>query len=136
MKPCVSFKTSNNVIWYIRSRITCQSKNIYFLKCTTCNYSTTYIGKSVDLRSRMNNHITSCSLGGSTDKFDNHVFCCMQNQKQEPFSQILMLMKLDDEQNLLFQQKLLQSRGCDALNLLKLYDAPIIKKYAISITLL
>ena len=102
MKPCVSFKTSNNVIWYIRSRITCQSKNIYFLKCTTCNYSTTYIGKSVDLRSRMNNHITSCRLGGSTDKFDNHVFCCMQNQKQEPFSQILMLMKLDDEQNLLF----------------------------------
>ena len=100
IKQCASCKTSDNVIWYIRSYITCQSKNvIYFLKCTSCNYSTTYIGKTVDLRSRMNNHITSCRLGGSTDKFDNHVFYCMQNQKQEPFFGILTFMKLADEQN-------------------------------------
>ena len=49
----------------------CQNKNvIYFLKCSSGNYSTTYIGKTVDLRSRMNNHITSCRLGGLTEKFD------------------------------------------------------------------
>ena len=80
IKLCTSFKTSNNVIWCIRGHISCQSKNvIYFLKCSSCNYSTTYIGKAVDLRSRMNNHITSCRFGGSTDKFDNYVFYYMQN---------------------------------------------------------
>ena len=48
IKPCASFATSNNVIWYITSHITCQSKNvIYFLRCTSCDYITTYIGKTV-----------------------------------------------------------------------------------------
>ena len=64
----------------------------------------------------MNNHITSCRLGGSTDKFDSHVFYCMQNQIKEPFFQILTFMKLADEQNLLFYEKLLQNRGYDTLN--------------------
>ena len=51
IKPCANFKTSNNVIWYIRSHITCQSKNvIFFLKCTSCNYNITYSDKTVDLR--------------------------------------------------------------------------------------
>ena len=57
IKSCTSFKTSNNVIWYIRSHITCQSKNvIYFLKCISSNYNTTYIGKTVDLHTCMNKH--------------------------------------------------------------------------------
>ena len=48
IKPFASFKTSNIVIWYIRSHITCQSKNvIYLLRCTSCNYTTTSIGKAV-----------------------------------------------------------------------------------------
>ena len=38
------------------------------------------------------------------DKFDNHVFYCMQNQKQEPFFQIRTFMKLTDKQNLLFYE--------------------------------
>ena len=117
IKPCASFKASNNFSWYGRIHTTYQSKNvIYFLKRSSCNYSTIYIGKTVDLRSRMTSHITSCRLGGSTDKFDNHVFCCMQNQKQEPFFQILTFIKLADEQNLLFYEKLLQNRGYDTLN--------------------
>ena len=37
----------------------------------------------------------------------------MQNQKQEPFFQILMFMELADEQNLLFYEKLIQNRGPD-----------------------
>ena len=97
IKLCSSFKTSSNAIWYIRIHITCQSKNvIYFLKCISTNYSTTYIG-------------------GSTEKFDNHVFYCMQNQKQEPLFQILT-MKLADEQNLLVYEKLLQNRDYNTLN--------------------
>ena len=47
IKPCDSFKLSSNIIWYIRSHITYQSKNFtYSLKCTRCNCSTTYIGKT------------------------------------------------------------------------------------------
>ena len=108
----------SNIIWYIRIQITRQSKNvIYFLKCTSSNYSTTYIDKTIHLRSRMNNHITSCRLGGSTDKFDNHVFYCMQNQKQqEPLFKIVTFMKLADKRNLLFYEKLLQNGGYDSLN--------------------
>ena len=86
IKPCTSFKTANNVIWYTRSQITCQSKNvIYFLKFSSCNRGTTYIGKILDLHSRMNNHITISRVGGSTDKFDNHTFFCMRNQRNESF---------------------------------------------------
>ena len=118
IKPCPNLKTSNNFIWYIRIQITRQSKNvIYFLKCTSSNYSTTYIAKTIDLRSRMNNHITSCRVGGSTDKFDNHVFYCMQNQKQqEPLFKIVTFMKLADKRNSLFYEKLLQNRGYNSLN--------------------
>ena len=64
----------------------------------------------------MNNHITSCRLGGSTDKFDDLVFYGMQNQKQELFFQILAFMKLAKKQNLLFYEKLFQSRRYDVLN--------------------
>ena len=36
IKPCASCKTSKNVIWYIRSHIACQSKNVFCsLKCST-----------------------------------------------------------------------------------------------------
>ena len=112
IKPCARCKTSNNVILYIRSHTTYQSKNvIYFLKSTSCNYSTTCISKAVDLRSRMKNHIPSCRLGVSTEKCDNHVFYCMQNQKQKPLSEIPTFMILAGKQNLLFYEKLLQRRG-------------------------
>ena len=75
-----------NVIWYIRRHITCQSKNvIYFLKCPSCKYGTTHIDKTVNLRSLINNHITSFRLGGFTDKSDNHKFYFMETKIQEPF---------------------------------------------------
>ena len=61
----------------------------------------------------MNNRITSRRRRSFTDKFDNHGFYCMQNQKQEPLLQILTFMKLADEQNLLFYEEQLQNRGFD-----------------------
>ena len=86
IKLCTSFKIPNDALGSITCHITCQSKTvIYFLKCTFYSHGTTYIGKSVYLRSRKNNHITSRRLGGSTGKFDNHVFYCMQNQKKNCF---------------------------------------------------
>ena len=60
--------------------------------------------------------MTSCRLGSSTDKFDNHVFLCIQNQKQEPFFRIITSMKLADELNLLFYENSPINRGYDTLN--------------------
>ena len=42
----------------------------------TCNGNTTFPGKTVNFRYRMNNQITACRKGTSIDKFDNHVFKC------------------------------------------------------------
>ena len=91
----------------IRSHRKCQNNSvIYFLKCSSYNYSVTYIGKRFDLRSGMNNHVTCCRLGGSKEKLDNHVFYCMQIQKKEPFFQIVTFMKLADKLKLLFYKNL------------------------------
>ena len=58
IKPCTNIKTSNNVIWYI-ILVYWQSENvIHFRKRTSCNYTTTYLGKTVSFRSCMNNYIT------------------------------------------------------------------------------
>ena len=79
IKPWVSFKISDDIIWYIRSHITCQSKNvIYFLKWT-------YIGKTVDLLSRMNNRITSRRLRSFTDKFDTMFFVVCRTRNRNGF---------------------------------------------------
>ena len=117
IKLCTNLNTSSNITWYIRSHITCQSKRvIYFLKYSSFDYNTVYIDKTVDLRSLMNNHITSYRLGGSMGKFENHVFYWMQNQKREQFFEVLTFMKLAEEQNLLFYEKLLQNTVYDTLD--------------------
>ena len=117
IKLCTNLNTSSNITCYIRSHITCQSKRvIYFLEYSNFDYNTVYIDKTVDLRSRMNDHITSYRLGGWMDKFENHVFYWMQNQKQEQFFEILTFMKLAEEQNLLFYEKLIQNTVYDTLD--------------------
>ena len=71
-----SFITSNGYEWIIKCNINCKSKNVlYYLKCNGCNEET-YTGKTNDFRLRMNNHISGCRLGTSSDKFDNHVYEC------------------------------------------------------------
>ena len=77
IKQCTSFETPNNALGSSTSHITCQSKTVIcFLKSTCC---------PVDMRSGMNNQITSCRFGGSTDKFDNHVLYYIRNQKRTFF---------------------------------------------------
>ena len=61
----------------MRSHINCRRINVLdFLSCNSCNDNTTYTGKTVNVRHRMNNHITACHYGTSTSKLDNHVFKC------------------------------------------------------------
>ena len=72
-----SFITSNGLDWKIRCHINCKSINVlYFLLCNSCNGNTTCTAKTVNFRDRINNHITTCCYGTSTDKFDNHFFKC------------------------------------------------------------
>ena len=91
IQGCKSFTTSNGFEWNILCLINCKSKNVlYYLKCCSCNGNTSSTSTSTstnDLRLRVNNHISSCRLGISTDKFDNHVFNCRakNNYTLEPY---------------------------------------------------
>ena len=76
-----SFETSNDVEWQIKCHIDWNSKNVlYFLKCTACK-STTYTGKTNNLRLRMNWLKSSATLGNSTDVIDKHVHKCSNRLK-------------------------------------------------------
>ena len=83
--------TLNGFEWNIQHHINCSSKNVlYFLRCIPCNFKVTYTGKTNNFRSKMNNHISACRHGNSTDRFDNHVFECkrLTNYGNEPYFQI------------------------------------------------
>ena len=75
IQECSSFAKSNGYNGKIRCHINCDSINVlYFLSCNSCDSNTTYTVKTVHFRQRINNHITACRYGTSTDKFDNNVF--------------------------------------------------------------
>ena len=119
IQECTSFLTANNVEWHIKSNITCQSKNvIYFLKCICCNLSTSYIGKTKCFRARMNNHISECRSGNTSDIFDRHVFKCKEinDINQEPYFQIFAFMTVSRENLLIPYESYLQSKKFDTLN--------------------
>ena len=109
------FTTSNNEEWIIKSKVTCRTTNvIYFLKCINC--PTTYIGKTNNFRKRMNNHISDCYHGDSSDKFDNHVFNCLGANKKEPYFKIRIMMSLNNSNKLLEYEHYLHTKGYDTMN--------------------
>ena len=110
---------SNDVIWYIRSHITCQSKNaIYIQKCTSCNYCTTYIGKNVDLHSRMNNHIPFCRLGGFHEQIWQPGILLYSESETRIFFSDTNVYKTSGrtESTISWNFKVLPNRGYDTLN--------------------
>ena len=118
IQECNSFITSNGYNWLIKSHINCQSKNVlYFLKCIACEERTTYTGKTNDFQLRMNNHISSCRLGTSTNIFDNHVFNCRKyNQPSGPYFKIYAFMEIKNENLLLTYESYLHKKGFDTMN--------------------
>ena len=119
IQECQTFTTSNNIEWEVKSRITCGSKNIiYFLKCISCEFKVTYTGKTNDLRSPMNNHISACRLGNSSDKFDNHVYDCYirNNNANEPYFQMFAFVQLREEKSLLTYEAHFHAKGFDTMN--------------------
>ena len=84
-----------------------------------CNFVATYTGKTVNLRLRSNNHISSCRLGNNDDIFDLHVFNCMKEHSSipiEPYFHIYAFMSLGKEELLLPYEKLIHKKGFDTFN--------------------
>ena len=114
-----SFITSNGTVWNIRCHVTCHSLYvIYYLKCIHCNFNTSYTGKTNNCRLRMNNHISGCRTGNTSDLFDLHVFECKQKRKhpQEPFFKINIFMEVSDIRLLIPYEFHLHKMKYDTMN--------------------
>ena len=122
IQECSSFKTSNGHNWKIRWHINCNchSTNIlYFLSCYTCNGNTTYTGKTVNFRHRMNNHTTAYRYRTSTDKIENDVFKFSNKDKyvaKEPYFKVYPFMTGNNENKSLCHESYLHKMGFDKMN--------------------
>ena len=115
MIECKSFKVADNETWEVPTHITCQStKVLYFQICTGCDHESN-VGKTNNLRYRINNHISSCRLGTSTDKFDNHVYHCKRDNN-EPYFKLMVLMEVNEIEKLLIYEDYFHKRGFDTIN--------------------
>ena len=69
---------------------------------------------------RMNNPITACHYGTSTDKFDNHVFKCSKKKKHVAkelyFKVYAFLTVSNNEYKLLCYESYLHKMGFDTMN--------------------
>ena len=63
----------------------------------------------------MNNYLSACRLGTSTDKFDNHVYNC-KNNDSEPYFRLTILMEVNDVNKLLTYEKSFHPKGYDTIN--------------------
>ena len=127
LQECDSFETANGVIWEIRCQINCNSKNVvYYLLCNFCLHESN-IGKTDDLRLRVNNHISCCRHGTGTDLFDLHVHECAkkhsvtttnENQKSlsEPYFKLYVFMAISNYAALRNHERRLHLLGYDTIN--------------------
>ena len=119
LQKCSSFMTSNGSVWDVKCFANCQSKNVlYFLVCDFCN-STSYTGKTDDMRNRTNGHISKCRKGVSSNKFDVHVHNCAKAKKtvmREPFFKAYIFMVVNDYNKLLNLERKLHLAGHDTMN--------------------
>ena len=84
-----------------------------------CNGEVSKTGKTeTTLRARMNNHISECRTGRSTDEFDLHVHTCgiKNNCLAPPYFQIRAFMKLSRPDKLLTYEKMLHHRKYATIN--------------------
>ena len=67
----------------------------------------------------MNNHITPCRYGISTDKFDNHAFKRSNKNlyvAKEPYFKVYTFMTVKNENKLLCYEFYLHKKGFDTMN--------------------
>ena len=118
LQQCTSFTTANKKLWTIKCEISCKSSNvIYYLVCFCCTLET-YIGKTINLRPRINQHITECRHGNGMNKFDKHVYNCRlkNNVNKEPYFGLYALMTLQNECSLLPYESYFHNLGYDTMN--------------------
>ena len=120
IEECSSFITSNGYNWKIRCHINCHSINVlYFLSCNSFSGNTIYTDKTVNFRHRMNNCITVCRYGTSTNKFDNHVLKCSNKNyhvAKETYFKVYAFMSVNSENNLLCYESYLHEMTFDTVN--------------------
>ena len=84
-----------------------------------CNGAVTKSGKTeTKLRARMNNHISDCKTGRTTDIFDLHVHDCgiRNNCLNPPYFRIRAFMKLSSPEKLLTYEKVIHERKYATIN--------------------
>ena len=117
IQQCTSFLTSNNTRWHIKSHINCNSKNVlYYLVCNMCqtNEPISKTGKTLtQFWIRLNNHISDCNTGRTSDIFDLHVHNCgIRNHcLKPPFFKVFAYMKLSSPDKLLSYEKYLHNKN-------------------------
>ncbi len=109
---------ADNSTWEVKCYGSCNSLNVlYYLICMFCDES--YIGKTCEMRSRTNNHITGCGGGKSSSNFDNHVFNCAKSKGMdliEPYFKAHILMVCNNYYKLLAHESALHAKGLDTMN--------------------
>ena len=119
LQACSSFITANGTTWEVKCYIDCNSKNVlYYLVCSFCS-KVSYTGKTDNMRLRINNHMSACRHGNSTDQFDNHVFACADSVKLpliEPFFKLYAFMQMSDYNKLRNYERKLHADGHDTMN--------------------
>ena len=60
-------------------------------------------------------HITSCRNGNTSDKFDNHVHSC-KNDDVEPYFKLYVLLEVNNINKLLVYEDYFHKQGMDTIN--------------------
>ena len=119
IQQCKSFTVADGTEWTIKSHITCQSKCVvYYLSCIFCNGKVTKTGKTNIFRKRMNNHISDCKSGDTSDKFDLHVHECMKkhNNFSKPYFKIYVYLEVSHPKFLIPYEDHLHTRNFDTIS--------------------
>ena len=119
IQQCSSFTVANGTEWTIKSHITCQSKCVvYYLVCVFCNGDVSKTGKTNIFRKRMNNHISDCRSGDTSDKFDIHVHQCMKKHKKydPPFFKIYVYLEVSHPKYLIPYEDHLHTKNFDTIS--------------------
>ena len=81
--------------------------------------NTTSTGKTVNFRHRINNHITACRYRTSIDKFENHIFKCINKNEhvaKEPYFKGHTFMIVNNENKSLCYKSYLHKMRFDTMS--------------------
>ena len=125
IQQCKSFRVADGSEWTIKGNVTCHSKCVlYYLVCLFCNGDTSKTGKTNKFRARMNNHISECGSGATSDLFDLHVHQCMKDHGApmhegrfiQPYFKVYVYFEVSEPKLLIPYEDHLHSKNFDTIN--------------------